>query len=68
MFRRFVLNALREIEEASREETEAIFDDYTVSNFTVTRELNASTATLSDAVNFLCTISSDLQTRGQRST
>ena len=39
-------------------------DEYTVSNYVVTRTLDASTATLSDVANFLCTLVDDLKTKG----
>lgn len=65
-FIRWVKNALAEIQEASDADVEHIFDDFTVSNYTETRTLDASTATLSDVTNFICTIVRDIQAGGSK--
>lgn len=41
-----------------------IADAYTVSNYTETRTLDASTATLADLLDVFCTLIYDLQRRG----
>lgn len=62
----FIHNALREIEQASREPgvVEVACDDLTVTNFTETTSLNAGTATLSDVANFVCTLVDVIKKRG----
>ncbi len=44
---------------------EAATGKYTVSNFTPTRTLDASTATLADVANFVATLVSDMQGAGR---
>ena len=62
----WAFNALKQIEQASYEDIEGTFDDFTITGtFTETRTLNASTATLSDVVAFIATMVSDIQKRGQ---
>lgn len=56
--------ALRQIEEASREDALIISDSFTVSNHTATRTLDVSTATLTDVANVLATLLDDFQKRG----
>jgi hypothetical protein len=63
-FTQYVMDSLREIENASNEGVFAVADGFTVSNFTVTRTLNAGTATTADIANFLATLIDDLQKRG----
>lgn len=41
-----------------------ISEGWIVSNYTATRELDGSTATLSDVVNVLCTLINDLKQTG----
>lgn len=66
---RFLFNALREIEKASLEgDTGTVADGFTVSNFTETRSLDASTATASDVANVLATFLNDLKKRGSKRT
>lgn len=67
-FVRWVKDCLAEIERASNEVTEAVADDYTISNYTETRTLNAGTATATDVANVLCTFILDLQKRGTKRT
>ncbi len=59
----WITNALREIEEASQEDLFDVFEDFTVSNFTATRSLDAGTATLADVANVLATIVDDIKGR-----
>lgn len=61
-----VADKVRELCRASQQVTEEIFDPFTVSNFTIQRTLNGSTATLSDVVNVLCTIINDMRNRGTK--
>lgn len=63
---RWIQESLREIERSSQDETEAAFDDYTLSNVTETRTLDVSAATLTDLKNFVATMVLDIQRRGRR--
>lgn len=66
---RFVLESLREIEKASAEgDAGQVADAYTLSNFTETRTLDASTATATDVADVLATFIFDLQKRGSKRT
>lgn len=65
-FRRWALAAFAEIERASVDDSFVVADDFTVSNHTPTRTLNAATATTSDIANVLCTLLEDLQNRGMK--
>lgn len=65
-FEQWVQWALSEIERASYEGIDTAADAYTVTNFTETRELDASTATTQDIANVLCTFLSDLKKRGAK--
>lgn len=65
-FRRWVLGAFAEIERASVEDAFVVADDFTVSNHTEKRTLNAATATTADIANVLCTLIEDLQNRGMK--
>ena len=63
----FVLDALRDIELASNETTDEIYDGVVVTGFTKAlelRTLNVGTTTLSDLVRVLATIIVDHQKRG----
>ena len=62
----WVASALRDIELASQDDIAAIFDEYTVTNFTETRTLDATAATLSNVANFICTMVDDLKNRGTK--
>jgi hypothetical protein len=55
--------AIREIERASLEDAMIVADSYTVSNFTESRSLSASTATTAQLANFVATFIYDLQRR-----
>lgn len=64
---RFLLAALQEIARASVEnDPAAIASDFTVSNYTETRTLDAGTATTADVANVLCTLISDLAKGGAK--
>ena len=65
-FRKWAEQALREIESASEDDIADVFGDFTVTGFTNTRSLNATTATLSDVASFLCTLVNDLSNRGSK--
>lgn len=58
-------DCLREFERASQA-TVVEADDFTVSNHTNTRTLDASTATLADVKNVLCTLIADMKKRGMK--
>ena len=61
--------ALKLIEQASVEDIEATITNLTISgSYTETRTLTPSTATLSDLVNFIATMVTDIQKRGQNRT
>lgn len=63
-------NALQLIELASQEDADiaSIAQDFTVSNYTDTRTLNAGTATVADVANVLCTFIDDIKNRGMKRT
>lgn len=65
-WKKWVEGALAEIERASYEDLSAVAGDFTVSNFTETRTLNAGAATLADVANVLCTFIQDMQNRGMK--
>lgn len=59
--------ALKIIEEASYEDAETVFDEYTVTGaFTETRTLDTATATTADLVALLATLITDIQKRGSK--
>lgn len=63
-FERWIVQMLRNLTDASFDNAfEAIADDYTVTNFTETRTLDASTATAGDVADVLCTLIQDMQRR-----
>lgn len=64
----WIINALRQIERASNEDSERIFDDFTITNLAPINEvrtLDAVAATLPQLVAFVATMVSDLKKRGQ---
>ena len=65
-FRTWVLQCMAEIERASYDDLADVANDFTVSNHTKTRTLDASTGTLTDVKNVLCTFIEDLQNRGMK--
>ena len=62
------IRALREIEQASLEDACQIADGFTVSNFTETTTLDASTATTTQLADFVATFIDTLQRRGPNRT
>lgn len=65
----WAIRSLQQIERASREDIETVFDGLTISGtYTDTRTLNASTATLPDLIAFVATMVSDIKKRGERKT
>lgn len=67
-FRSYVANALNALADASIDEIAVMAKDYTITNYVVTRSLDASTATASDIANFLCTFILDMQKGGSKRT
>jgi hypothetical protein len=65
-FRQWLLQSLREIQEASESDTAEVARDFTVSNFTETRSLDAGAATLADLKNVVATLIYDMQRRGSK--
>lgn len=65
-FERWVRECFAEVERASAEDISTLANDFSVSGHTPTHTLDAGTATLTDAVNVLCTLISDLQNRGMK--
>lgn len=65
-FRAWVMQCMAEIERASYDDLVAVANDFTVSNHTKTRSLDAATGTLTDVKNVLCTFIEDLQNRGMK--
>lgn len=63
---KFILDALAEIERASQDDIQQVAQDFTVSNFTATRTLNAGTASATDVANVLCTFLNDMKNRGSK--
>lgn len=65
-WKKWVEQALAEIERATYEDLSAVAGDFTVTNFTETRTLDAGTATLADVTNVLCTFIQDIRNRGMK--
>jgi hypothetical protein len=63
-----IYSKLMELCGATSPETEEIADTFAVSNFTPTRTLNVSTATLTDLKNVVATFIHDMQQRGSTRT
>jgi len=64
---RFVVSALREIEMASFEKDPGVIaSDFTITNYTETRELDVATATLTDLANVVATLLLDLARGGAK--
>ena len=62
-----MLDAFRELSDNSHlDNATQILRDFTVSNYTETRTLNAGTAATADIANFLCTLVSDLKAGGSK--
>ena len=66
LFKQWVIDCLAEIERASYDDIAAVANDFTVSNHTKPRTLDASTGTLTDVKNVLCTFIEDLKNRGMK--
>jgi hypothetical protein len=61
----WLAQGLNEIQRASHDQiTEEIADAYTLSNITVTRTLDPTTATTADIANVLATLLQDMKARG----
>ncbi|MCP5087943.1 MAG: hypothetical protein GY952_14210 [Rhodobacteraceae bacterium] len=66
-FQDWVKEAMRELRNLAEESNAFdVFDDFTVSNYTETTTLDASTATAGDIANFIATIVTSMQRRGLR--
>lgn len=65
-FRRWVSECFNEIDRAAYEDSATIFDDFTVSNHTPTRTIDAGTATATDLINAFCTLVEDMKKRGMK--
>jgi hypothetical protein len=65
-FRTWVMECMNEIERASYDDVAVVANDFTVTNHTKTRTLDASTAVLADVINVLCTFIEDIQNRGAK--
>lgn len=66
-FERWARDCFREIEQAAEEDAEAIISEFQIAGaYTETRTLTPATATLSDLVNFVATLVSDIQKGGQK--
>jgi hypothetical protein len=63
-----LVSKVTELCQASQQCTEEVADAFTVSNYTVQRTLNGSTAVLADVVNVLATFIHDMQQRGSTRT
>lgn len=68
LFKQWVAACFEEIQTASVEEISSIAQDFTITGYTETRTLDASTATAADVANFVCTLVLDLQRHGQHRT
>lgn len=62
----WVEDCFAELELAAQEDVATMVRDFTVSNYTATRTLDAGTATLADVANTLCTLIRDMQNRGMK--
>lgn len=65
-FRKWVMQAMAEIERASHEDLQAVAQAFTVTGFTDLRTLDAGTSTGANTRNFLCTFINDLKRRGSK--
>lgn len=68
LFKQWVSACFDEIQNASIEEIASIASDFTITGYTETRTLDASTATATDVANVLCTLILDLKRHGQHRT
>lgn len=67
-WKKWVEQCFNELELASQEDLSAVAGNFTPSNYTDTRTLNAGTATATDVANVLCTLLNDLRNRGMKRT
>lgn len=65
-WKKWVEQCFAELERASQEDMAAVAADFTVTNHTATRSLDAAAATLDDVRNVLATLLEDLQNRGMK--
>ncbi len=65
-FEKWVKECFAELERASHEDVSVVVKDFTVSNHTPTRTLDAGTAVLADVTDVLCTLIKDMQNRGMK--
>ena len=65
-WKRWAEQCFAELERASQEDIAAVAADFSVTNHTATRTIDAATATLGDVTDVLCTLISDLQNRGMK--
>lgn len=66
VFMDWAKQAFADIERASQDDIAIIAKDFTVTNHTATRTLDAATATLADVRNVFCTFIEDMQKRGMK--
>lgn len=66
MWKRWVEGALAELERATYEDLSAVAADFTVTNFTETRTLDAGAANATDVADVLCTFIQDIRNRGMK--
>ena len=64
-WKKWIEDCFAELERASYDDLAAVAQDFTVTNYTPTRTLNAGTANLATVANVLCTFIADLQNRGE---
>ena len=64
----YMRRVLTQISDASYEDALLIADGFSVTNFTESRSLNASTATVTQLANFVATFITDLKKRGSKRT
>lgn len=62
----WIIRSLRTIEGASKQGTEQIAHDFTITNLTERFDLDVSTATAAQIAQFLCTFLKSVQQRGIR--
>lgn len=68
-FETWVIEALRQLEDATAEDIEAVISEFSVTGtLTEQRTFNAGTATATDLRNVLATMISDIKKRGQKKT
>lgn len=59
----WIVRALRQIESASRDNTDEIWDDYTVTNHTDTRTFDANSTTVDELADVVGTLIDDYKNR-----